>query len=168
MDVSYSHAILLTSDSRFVSAGLLANHAAESSITSYRHSAAVLNIRLRLADSLQTHSSDQVAHLFGDPRAASEWTGLPSPIRGKTHSMPTHHCLFVLFTSRADAVPDAYRRYLVNSLRDKFDLLGTPIRLTLREKKNPYAQRKPAPLTHARDLQALAADFWFEIGSLLS
>ena len=50
---------------------------------------------------------------------------------------------FVLFTSRADAVPDAYRRYLVNSLRENFDLPGIPIRLTLREKKNPYAKRKP-------------------------
>jgi GTP-binding protein len=51
---------------------------------------------------------------------------------------------FVLFTSRADAVPDAYRRYLVNGLREAFDLPGTPIRLTLREKKNPYAKRKRA------------------------
>ncbi len=41
--------------------------------------------------------------------------------------------------SRADALPDAYRRYLVNSLREAFDLPGVPIRLTLREKKNPYA-----------------------------
>jgi GTP-binding protein len=49
---------------------------------------------------------------------------------------------FVLFLSRADAVPDAYRRYLVNSLRESFDLPGTPIRLTLREKKNPYSKRK--------------------------
>jgi GTPase len=48
---------------------------------------------------------------------------------------------FVLFTSRADAVPDVYRRYLVNSLRETFDLPGTPIRLALREKKNPYAKR---------------------------
>ena len=48
---------------------------------------------------------------------------------------------FVLFMSRTDAVPDAYRRYLVNSLRETFDLPGTPIRLTLREKKNPYAKR---------------------------
>jgi GTPase len=47
---------------------------------------------------------------------------------------------FVLFSSRTDAVPDAYRRYLVNSLRESFDLPGTPIRLTLREKKNPYAK----------------------------
>jgi GTP-binding protein len=49
---------------------------------------------------------------------------------------------FVLFLSRADAVPDAYRRYLVNSLRESFELPGTPIRLTLREKKNPYGNRQ--------------------------
>lgn len=48
---------------------------------------------------------------------------------------------FVLFCSRADAVPDAYRRYLVNGLREAFDLPGTPIRLMLREKKSPYAKR---------------------------
>jgi GTPase len=48
---------------------------------------------------------------------------------------------FVLFMSRSDAMPDAYRRYLVNSLRENFDLPGTPIRLTLREKKNPFAKR---------------------------
>ena len=49
---------------------------------------------------------------------------------------------FVLFCTRADALPDAYRRYLVNGLREAFDLPGTPIRLTLREKANPYAGRK--------------------------
>ena len=48
---------------------------------------------------------------------------------------------FVIFCTRADAVPDAYLRYLVNSLRDSFGLPGTPIRITLREKKNPYAGR---------------------------
>jgi GTP-binding protein len=48
---------------------------------------------------------------------------------------------FVLFCTRADALPDAYKRYLVNSLRDSFDLPGTPIRLTLREKENPFRGR---------------------------
>jgi len=50
---------------------------------------------------------------------------------------------FVIFCSRADAVPDSYLRYLVNDLRGTFDLPGTPVRVTLREKKNPYAGRKP-------------------------
>ncbi|HET8920878.1 MAG TPA: ribosome biogenesis GTPase Der [Xanthobacteraceae bacterium] len=49
---------------------------------------------------------------------------------------------FVLFGSRTSALPDAYRRYLVNGLRERFDLPGTPIRLTLRTKSNPYAGRK--------------------------
>jgi len=49
---------------------------------------------------------------------------------------------FVLFGSRTSALPDAYRRYLVNELRERFDLPGTPIRLTLRTKSNPYAGRK--------------------------
>ncbi|QFR31961.1 ribosome biogenesis GTPase Der [Ancylobacter sp. TS-1] len=49
---------------------------------------------------------------------------------------------FVLFCSRADALPESYVRYLVNSLRTSFDLPGVPIRLTLREKDNPYAEKE--------------------------
>ncbi len=49
---------------------------------------------------------------------------------------------FVLFSSRAHALPETYRRYLVNGLRESFALPGTPIRLTLRSKANPYAGRK--------------------------
>ena len=49
---------------------------------------------------------------------------------------------FVLFCSRADAVPQAYLRYLTNSLREGFDLPGTPVRITLREKQNPFAHKR--------------------------
>jgi GTP-binding protein len=49
---------------------------------------------------------------------------------------------FVLFSSRAQALPETYRRYLINGLRESFDLPGTPIRLTLRAKQNPYAHKK--------------------------
>jgi GTP-binding protein len=49
---------------------------------------------------------------------------------------------FVLFCTRADKVPEAYLRYLVNGLREQFALPGTPIRITLREKENPFAGRK--------------------------
>ena len=47
---------------------------------------------------------------------------------------------FVLFASRADQLPDHYRRYLVNSIRESFDLPGVPIRLTVRSNKNPFAE----------------------------
>ncbi|MDR3509536.1 MAG: ribosome biogenesis GTPase Der [Caulobacteraceae bacterium] len=46
---------------------------------------------------------------------------------------------FVLFASRADQLPDSYRRYLVNSMRESFDLPGVPIRVTIKANKNPYA-----------------------------
>jgi GTP-binding protein len=49
---------------------------------------------------------------------------------------------FVLFCSRADAVPESYLRYLVNSLREAFELPGTPVRITLREKQNPFAHKR--------------------------
>jgi len=52
---------------------------------------------------------------------------------------------FVLFCSRADAVPQSYLRYLINSLREAFDLPGTPVRITLREKANPFAHRRKRP-----------------------
>jgi GTPase len=49
---------------------------------------------------------------------------------------------FVLFASRAEALPETYRRYLVNGLRESFKLPGTPIRLMMRAKANPYAGKK--------------------------
>jgi len=52
---------------------------------------------------------------------------------------------FVLFCSRADAVPESYLRYLVNSMREAFDLPGAPIRITLREKANPFAHKRKRP-----------------------
>jgi GTP-binding protein len=45
---------------------------------------------------------------------------------------------FVVFCSRPDVLPDAYKRYLVNALREDFDLPGTPIRLILRKGENPF------------------------------
>lgn len=49
---------------------------------------------------------------------------------------------FVVFCSRADAVPESYKRYLINSLRETFDLPGTPIRIILREKANPFEHKR--------------------------
>ncbi|MEZ5788636.1 MAG: ribosome biogenesis GTPase Der [Xanthobacteraceae bacterium] len=61
---------------------------------------------------------------------------------------------FVLFCTRADALPESYRRYLINGLREQFDLPGTPIRLTLREKVNPYAGRGKTRLRKASRFSA--------------
>ncbi len=51
---------------------------------------------------------------------------------------------FVVMTSFPDQVPASYSRYLVNGLREDFDMPGTPIRLVLRDQgdKNPYKGKK--------------------------
>jgi GTP-binding protein len=48
---------------------------------------------------------------------------------------------FALFGTRAEQVPDTYVRYLVNSLRDAFEMPGVPIRLMLRGMDNPYHEK---------------------------
>jgi GTP-binding protein len=48
---------------------------------------------------------------------------------------------FALFASQPQELPDSYRRYLVNGLREDFNLNGTPIRLMLRKGNNPYQNR---------------------------
>lgn len=51
---------------------------------------------------------------------------------------------FVVMCSHPDLMPDSYRRYLVNGLRDHFDMPGTPIRMTMRGQgdKNPFKDPK--------------------------
>jgi len=49
---------------------------------------------------------------------------------------------FVVFAGRPEALPDSYSKYLINDLRDTFDLPGTPIRLMMRKGENPYANKK--------------------------
>jgi GTP-binding protein len=49
---------------------------------------------------------------------------------------------FAVWTSRPEDLPDSYRRYLVNGLREDFGLSGIPIRLQFRKGRNPYAPRR--------------------------
>ncbi len=49
---------------------------------------------------------------------------------------------FYIFSSNPEGLPDSYLRYLVNSLRETFDLGGIPIRITVRKTDNPYAGKK--------------------------
>jgi GTP-binding protein len=45
---------------------------------------------------------------------------------------------FAVFGNQLDALPKSYTRYLVNGLREAFDLPGVPIRVSLRMGKNPF------------------------------
>lgn len=45
-----------------------------------------------------------------------------------------------VFGTRAEELPEDYRRYLVNAFREAFGMPGVPIRLQLRGTRNPYAE----------------------------
>jgi GTP-binding protein len=45
---------------------------------------------------------------------------------------------FALFAQKGDDLPDAYHRYLMNGIREAFDLEGVPLRLLLRKGENPF------------------------------
>jgi GTP-binding protein len=49
---------------------------------------------------------------------------------------------FALFGNQLDALPEDYQRYLANGLRENFNLQGTPLRLVMRNTKNPYDPKK--------------------------
>ncbi len=49
---------------------------------------------------------------------------------------------FQLFGNQLDVLPEPYLRYLVNSMRERFDLPGVPVRVVVRKGKNPYVGKK--------------------------
>ena len=49
---------------------------------------------------------------------------------------------FILFCSRPTEVPESYRRYLINGIREQFGIQGVPIRIHIRKGENPYVPDK--------------------------
>ncbi|MGB3407924.1 MAG: ribosome biogenesis GTPase Der, partial [Jannaschia sp.] len=59
---------------------------------------------------------------------------------------------FVVMCSHPDVIPESYTRYLVNGLREDFDMPGTPIRLHMRGQSdaNPYKGKKRVQASRLR------------------
>jgi len=49
---------------------------------------------------------------------------------------------FVLIASRAEEMPESYKRYLVNGLREAFNMHAAPIRLIVKAGKNPFVENE--------------------------
>jgi GTP-binding protein len=50
--------------------------------------------------------------------------------------------IIVIHGNQTEALPDTYRRYLINRFRRELKLLGTPLRLELKSGQNPYEGRR--------------------------
>lgn len=49
---------------------------------------------------------------------------------------------FMISCTRPDAVPESYIRYMINGLRNDFDMPGVPVRIHLRASENPFENKK--------------------------
>ncbi len=49
---------------------------------------------------------------------------------------------FVIFGNQLEALPTSYERFLLNGLRETFDLPGVPLRLSRKTSDNPYKDRR--------------------------
>jgi GTPase len=56
-----------------------------------------------------------------------------------------------IFGTPAERVPETYRRYLVNQLRDAFPLRGTPLRLTFRARERKASVASGPPVAKKRN-----------------
>lgn len=50
--------------------------------------------------------------------------------------------IIVIHGNQTSALPDAYRRYLINSFQKYLKLQGTPVRIELKSGKNPFKDKK--------------------------
>ncbi|QKT04932.1 ribosome biogenesis GTPase Der [Ectothiorhodospiraceae bacterium 2226] len=72
----------------------------------------------------------------------------PPLVRGRriklryAHQGGSNPPLVVIHGTQAEAVPDNYRRFLVNLFRERLKLRGTPLRIEFRSGANPYEGRK--------------------------
>lgn len=55
--------------------------------------------------------------------------------------------LVVVHGTAVNHIAETYRRYLEHKFRDVFELRGTPLRVQFNQGANPFAGRKPPPLT---------------------
>jgi len=61
--------------------------------------------------------------------------------------------LVVVHGTATSKIPETYRRYLENMFRETFKLEGTPLRVQFNQGHNPYADKKPGPLTERQENQ---------------
>jgi len=69
-------------------------------------------------------------------------SGLVRPKLRYAHQGGMNPPRVIIHGNALERVPDSYKRYLEGFFRDKFGLVGTPMRIEFRTGRNPYAPRK--------------------------
>ncbi len=80
--------------------------------------------------------------------------GIFRPKMRYAHQGGSNPPLIVVHGSALDKVPESYRRYLEKTFSEAFKLKGTPLKVEFRSGKNPFADKKPRPLTESEERAA--------------
>lgn len=80
----------------------------------------------------------QITRLHPPPRVSGRQ--LKIRFMNQTHTRPPHFSLF--FNSSSNEISETYVRYLTNALREEFDMDGVPIRVTVKQARNPFNSDK--------------------------
>lgn len=78
----------------------------------------------------------------------------PPAIRGRRiklryiHQSGYNPPRFMIHGNQVDELPESYKRYLINHIREKFKLQGTPVRLEFKQGENPFEGRKNTLTPH--------------------
>ena len=92
----------------------------------------VLAVADRRATRIATHEVNEVLEAILQRRPPPHARGRPLRIKYATQA-DTRPPTFVLFANLPDEFPTNYRRYIVNSMRNRWDFTGVPLRLRLRK-----------------------------------
>ncbi|GDX60588.1 MAG: ribosome biogenesis GTPase Der [Nitrosospira sp.] len=80
--------------------------------------------------------------------------GMSHPKLRYAHQGGSNPPLIIIHGNALNHVPETYRRYLENTFRIIFQLEGTPLKVEFKTSHNPYANKKPAPLSEAEARRA--------------
>ncbi|MBS4096671.1 MAG: ribosome biogenesis GTPase Der [Sulfuricella sp.] len=79
------------------------------------------------------------------------------PFRPKlryAHQGGSNPPLVVIHGTAVASIPESYKRYLENTFRKAFELVGTPLRVQFKQGANPFADKKPGPKTEREEKRA--------------
>lgn len=81
-----------------------------------------------LRDSVQHH-----------PPQGSSWRAPKLKYMAQVNTRPPQ---FIIFGTRTEDLADNYKRFLINQLKQAFDLAGLPVRVQIRQQVNPYDKKR--------------------------
>jgi GTP-binding protein len=105
---------------------------------------------------LPTPKLTQVLH-DAVARHAPPKSGFFRPKPKYAHQGGSNPPIIVVHGNHLEGVNDSYKRYLENTFREYFQLMGTPLRVEFKAGSNPFEGKKAPPPTE-RDLKKARRD----------